>query len=287
MEKGRSTYLAVGGGITVFILKILAFLLSGSIALLSDALESITNIIASFIMLLSVNVSVRPADTSHKYGHQKAENISCFVEGALVTVAALAILWAAIGRLITPVELGPLDIALGVSLLATGINAGLSWKLAKTARETNSLALEGDSKHLLSDVLSSFGVIAGLVVAKISGWSILDPALAFVVAGLVLKMGIGLIMKAGGGLMDQSCPEEEEKIQMVIERHKPQFIDFHELKTRRSGDRIFAELHLSVDPKITVAEAHTLTDHLEDDLKKELPEVTLVIHIEPPKSRGH
>ena len=287
MEKGRSAYLAVGGGITVFILKILAFLLSGSIALLSDALESITNIIASFIMLLSVNVSVRPADTSHKYGHQKAENISCFVEGALVTVAALAILWAAIGRLITPVELGPLDIALGVSLLATGINAGLSWKLAKTARETNSLALEGDSKHLLSDVLSSFGVIAGLVVAKISGWSILDPALAFVVAGLVLKMGIGLIMKAGGGLMDQSCPEEEEKIQMVIERHKPQFIDFHELKTRRSGDRIFAELHLSVDPKITVAEAHTLTDHLEDDLKKELPEVTLVIHIEPPKSRGH
>ena len=286
MRKQRAALTAIVGGLAIFGVKLAAYFISGSVALLSDGLESIVNIAASVMMFFSVRISDMPADRTHKYGHQKAENISSLIEGVFVLLAALFIVETAVGRLLRSVALQKLDLAVGVSLLATALNGVLSWFLSRSARETGSLALEGDAKHLLSDVISSGGVAAGLLVADYTGWALMDPLLALLVSVLVLRMGLGLVLRSSQGLMDQSCPEEEAKIREVLERHRSSFVDFHDIKTRRSGNRVFAELHLSLDGSLTVQEAHDLTDHLEEELGEELPEATLTIHVETPEQRG-
>jgi cation diffusion facilitator family transporter len=286
VSKNQSATMAVIGGFIVFCLKLAAFFLSGSVALLSDALESIVNIIASFMMVISIRISGTPADMDHQYGHQKVENISAFIEGALIIVAGLLIAYTAIGRFFNPVTLGSLDLALGISLLATATNGGLSLYLRRSSKKHGSMALEGDAKHLLSDVLSSIGVVIGLFIASLTGWTILDPLLALIVAILVFKMGTDLVLKAGSGLLDQAADDEQKKIEKLLNDHHPEFIDYHNVKTRRSGNKVFAELHLTMDPNITVQKAHDLTKHLEEDLRRDLPEVSVTIHVEPPRAHG-
>jgi len=286
VSKNQSASMAVVGGFIVFCLMLSAFFLSGSVAILSNALESITNIIASFMMVISIHISKTPADVDHPYGHEKVENISAFVEGALVIVAGILIAYTALGRLFNPVELGSLDLALGITLIATAINGGLSMYLMRSSKKHGSMALEGDAKHLLTDVLSSIGIVVGLFIASLTGWKILDPLIAIVVAILVFKMGSDLVFKAGNGLLDQSADDEQTRIEKLLNDHHPEFIDYHNVKTRRSGNKVFAELHLTVDPNISVQKAHDLTKHLEEDLHKELPEVSLTIHVEPPKAHG-
>jgi len=283
MNKKQAAIVAVICGIAIFGIKLVAYFISNSVALLSDALESIVNIAASGLMLFSVCVSERAPDRSHKYGHEKIEDISSLLEGIFIIIAALFIIYAAAGRLFEPTELLKLDIAIGVSILATALNAGLSWLLIKTSRSCGSTALEGDAKHLFSDVISTAGVWIGLVVAQLTGWSFLDSVLAFAVAVLIVMMGAKLVMKSSNRLMDQSCIAEEKKIMEVLRRHSFKFIDFHDLKTRRHGNQVFAELHLSVDGSLSVKEAHDLTDHLEEELREEQPNVNLTIHIEPPE----
>ncbi len=282
MEKKQVALLAIFCGIAIFGIKLVAYFISNSVALLSDALESIVNIAASGLMFFSVCVSERAPDSNHKYGHEKIEDISCLVEGIFVIIAAILIINAAAGRLFEPSELFKLDIAIGISIVATALNAGLSWLLTKTAKSCGSTALEGDAKHLFSDVISTVGVWIGLFVAQLTGWGFLDSLLAFVVAALVVRMGVKLVLKASNRLMDQSCVMEEEKIIEVLARHTFRFIDFHNLKTRRHGNQVFAELHLSVDGSLSVKEAHDLTDHLEEELKEEQPNVNLTIHVESP-----
>ena len=281
LRKRKAALTALVGGLFIFALKLVAWALSGSVALLSDALESVVNLLASGMMLFSVIVSERPADESHQYGHEKVENISMLVEGGLIVTAGLFIVHEALGRLSEPTPLTGVGYALGVSLFATALNGVLSWYLSRTAKETDSLALEGDAKHLLSDVVSSFGVAAGLYVASVTGWDVLDPILAMLVSVLVFKMGLELVYKASHGLMDRSAPEEEARIREIMEGHQSLFVDFHDVKTRRSGGRVYAELHLSMDGSATVQESHDFTDHLEEDLLNELPEVTITIHVEP------
>jgi cation diffusion facilitator family transporter len=283
MKKKQAALIALVCGIAIFGIKLAAYFISNSVALLSDALESIVNIAASGLMLFSVCVSERAPDSSHKYGHEKIEDISSLIEGVFIIIAAFFIIYAAAGRLFEPAELFELDIAIGVSMFATALNAGLSWLLIKTAKSYGSTALEGDAKHLFSDVISTVGVWIGLFVAQLTGWGFLDSVLAFVVAALIVRMGVGLVLKSSNRLMDQSCREEEEKIMEVLRRHSFQFIDFHDLKTRRHGNQVFAELHLSVDGSLSVKEAHDLTDHLEEELKEEQPNINLTIHVEPPE----
>jgi cation diffusion facilitator family transporter len=282
MEKKQAALLAIVCGVVVLGIKLVAYFISDSVALLSDALESIVNIAASGLMLFSVCVSERAPDSSHKYGHEKIEDISSLIEGVLIITAAILIINAAAGRLFVPAELFKLDIAIGISMFATALNAGLSWMLIRTAKSCGSTALEGDAKHLFSDVISTVGVWIGLVVAQLTGWGFLDSVLAFVVAALIVRIGAKLVLKSSNRLMDQSCREEEKKIMEVLGRHSYQFIDFHDLKTRRHGNQVFAELHLSVDGSLSVKEAHDLTDHLENELKEEQPNVNLTIHVEPP-----
>ncbi len=281
MKKRRAALMALAGGIFIFALKLVAWALSGSVALLSDALESVVNLVASGMMLISVIVSERPADESHQYGHEKVESISMLVEGGLIVTAGLFIVYEALGRFSEPTALTGVGLALGISLFATALNGLLSWYLSKTAEETKSLALEGDAMHLLSDVVSSFGVAAGLYVASLTGWTVLDPILAILVSVLVFKMGLELFSKASQGMMDRSAPEEEARIREIMEGHQSLFVDFHNVKTRRSGGRVYAELHLSMDGSVTVQESHDFVDHLEEDLRNELPEVTISIHVEP------
>jgi len=282
-KKGMALF-TLAGGLVIFGMKLAAYFMSGSVALLSDAMESIVNIIASGVMLYAVYLADSPADRSHNYGHQKVENISSLIEGFLILVAAVLITEKAIDRLFHPIELFNVNLALIISLAATGLNGLLSWMLIRTARRFNSLALEGDSKHLLSDVLSSVAVVAGLLVAKFTEWAFLDSALAIGVALLLVKMGFDLIRKSSTGLMDQSCPEEEARIIEILKKHDGLFVDFHDIKTRRSGNKVFSELHLTVKGDKTVEEAHNLTDHLEEDLQSEMPEVSITIHVEtPPK----
>ncbi len=285
MRKKGAALTALIGGVAILGIKLVAYFISGSVALLSDALESIVNIVASALMLFSVVVSDMPADESHQYGHQRVENISSLIEGLFILAAAVLIINTALGRLFVPFELEKLDLAVGISLLATAMNAAISRLLSRTAVEIGSIALEGDARHLLSDVFSSGGVAVGLLVAHYTRWSFVDPVLALLVAAFIIRMGTGLVIRSARGLMDQSSPETEAKIREVLERHRPRFIDFHEVKTRRSGNRVFAELHLSLDRDLTVQEAHDLTDHLEEELERELPEVTLTIHVEPPERK--
>lgn len=281
MEKRNAAIIAVLGGLAIFMIKIVAYILSDSVALLSDALESIVNIAASLLMFYSVYISGKPADEKHKYGHQKVENISSLVEGFLILVAAIFIIHTALERIFKPVILKEIDLALIVSLAATALNGLLSVFLGRIATERGSMALEGDSKHLMSDVITSLGVAGGLWIGKEIGWSYMDPLMALLVSVLIVRMGLKLVLKSAQGLMDDSAPKAEEKIKAVLERHSSRYVDFHDLKTRRSGDQVFAELHLSVDAAMTVEEAHDFTDHLEEDLRNELSEVKITIHVEP------
>ncbi len=285
VQKKQAALIAILGGVTILLIKMLAYFVSNSVALLSDALESIVNIAASGLMLFSVWMSEKPADDSHNYGHQKIEDISCMLEGIFIVAAALLIVNAALGRVFVSVLPLQIDFAIGISMVATAMNGGLSWFLSRSAKKSGSAALEGDSKHLLSDVISTVGIWIGLAIVAFTGWSIVDPILAFVVAVLIARMGLGLVRKSCTRLMDNSCKAEESKIREVMLRHKFRFVDFHDMKTRRNGNQVFAELHLSVDGSLSVNEAHELTDHLEEELKSELPNASLTIHVEPTKQK--
>ena len=204
MKKKQAALIAIIGGVAIFGIKLLAYSLSNSVALLSDALESTVNIAASVLMLFSVYVSGKPADDSHNYGHQKVEEVSSMLEGLLIIGAALIIIYAAAGRFFESTRLLELNLAIGVSMAATALNGGLSWFLRSTARKSGSAALEADSKHLLSDVISSAGIWVGLFVVQLTGWAFLDSILAFAVSILIARMGIGLVLKSSSHLMDES-----------------------------------------------------------------------------------
>lgn len=281
MRKKHAATIALTCGIGIFFLKLAAFFVSNSVALLSDALESIVNILASALMFFSISISERAPDQSHKYGHQRIEDISCLLEGVFIILAAVFIIITAIDRLYVVNYLLELNLGILISVAATIINFGVSLLLLNTAKRTGSAALEGDSKHLLSDVISSVGVWVGLFVGGLFGLDYMDSLLAFVVAVLIIRLGVGLIWRSSSNLMDQSCVDEEKTISDILEQHEYRFIDFHDLKTRRSGSLVFAELHLSVTSSLTVKEAHDLADHLEADIKKACSNVRLTIHVEP------
>jgi cation diffusion facilitator family transporter len=281
MKKNTAALIAIIGGFAVFSIKIIAFYISNSVALLSDALESIVNILASGMMLFSIYISEKPADDTHNYGHQKIEDISSAFEGILIIVAALLIVNAAAGRLFVSSELLELNLGIAISVLATGINAGISILLTRTAKSSGSMALEGDAKHLLSDVISTVGIWIGLVIAQVTGWYIMDALLAFVVAILITRMGVGLILSSLQRLMDHSCEEEEKIILAVLEEHESDFIEFHDLKTRKQGNLVLAEIHLTVHDSMSVRKAHDIIDQIEKDTQRDAKHIRLTVHIDP------
>ncbi len=271
--------LAIAGGIFILILKLIAYLVSDSVALLSDALESIINIVASIMMLTALIISAQKEDENHRYGHKKAENISALVEGVLIIIAAVFIVIATIGRLSNPTGFNDIDLGLILSLCATSLNGVLAVIMMREAKRSRSMALEGDAKHLISDVISSVGVVIGLFIANITGLYILDPLIALLVAALLVKMGVDVLRRTSHDLMDSNCEEEEKTIEEVLEKTRG-YLEYHGLKTRRSGDKVFMEVHLCVDGGISVKEAHELTERIEKALELAVPGIMPTIHIE-------
>jgi len=276
---------AVLGGLLVFSVKFISFLISNSVALLSDALESVVNIAASSIMLFSIYVSGKPPDESHQYGHQKIEEISRLIEGILIIIISILLLYTAFNRFLSPAELHSLATAISVSIIAAVVNSGIAYMLLKESKMKGSPAFEGDAKHLFSDVLSSIAIWVGLAIVYFTGYSFIDPLLAIGVVAFITKIGLDLIIKSSNYLMDPASREADKKIREILESHRNLFSEYHELKTRRSGNMIFSELHLVVSDTMTVKEAHDIADHLEIEIKQGLPDVNLTIHIEPESER--
>lgn len=263
-------------------LKYVAYALTGSVALYSDALESIVNVIAAFGAWWAISVSHKPADENHPFGHHKAEYLSAVVEGVLITIAALLIAKEAWSALQTPHVIEEPWLGLAINAGAAVINCFWAMLLIRTGRSARSPALEADGQHIMTDVFTSVGVLFGLVGAVITGWAILDPLLAILVAINILWQGWGVINKSVQGLMDIGVePAEEMRIRDVISANAGGAIEVHDLKTRIAGRVTFIEFHLVVAADMSVGDAHVICDRIEDALKKQIESARVVIHVEP------
>jgi cation diffusion facilitator family transporter len=278
----RVASLSVLVGICVFALKWYAYWLTDSIALYSDALESVVNIVAATVAFIALWISHRPVDHNHPYGHTKAEYFSAGFEGALIVVAALVIIYEAGGRLLTPTPLASVGIGVFVSLAASGLNTLLAIHLIYTGKSHQSPALKADGLHILSDVITSVGVLIGIGLAWLTGWWILDPLMAFLVALNILWMGGRLLNESISGLMDEGMTAEElSLLNKIIAANMQGALQVHQLKTRRAGSITFIEFHLVVPAEMTVKVAHDICNRLEGVLQQTLPRTEIVIHIEP------
>lgn len=266
----------------VFLLKYLAYYITDSVALYSDALESIVNVIASIAAWWAIKISMKPADRDHPFGHHKAEYFSAVFEGAMIFVAAIMILresWSALSAAHLPDQPG---MGLGINLLAGVINAVWALLLLRQGKISRSPALKADGLHLLTDVFTSFGVLVGLLATILTGWAILDPILAIIVAVNILWQGWKVINSSVQGLMDVGVElEETMRIRDIISSHAAGAIEAHDLKTRVAGQVTFIEFHLVVPSAMSVGDAHAICDRIEDALKVEIENARIVIHIEP------
>ncbi len=287
----KTIQLAIGSlivGIVVLGLKGLAYWMTGSIALLSDALESTVNVATAIAALIAIRVATRPADDNHPYGHHKAEFFSAVLEGVMIIVAALLIMHEAYKGIMAPRALdAPLQ-GLLVNGAASLINGAWCWVLITRGRRYKSPALVADGHHLLSDVVSSIGVTFGVLLAIETGWAILDPALAGLVALNILWSGWKVMKSSLSGLMDESVAADDLKtIREVIAIEAVGALEAHDLRTRHAGKVTFIDFHLVVPGQTTVTEAHEICDRIELALKTEVPESIVTIHVEPENKAKH
>ncbi len=275
-------------GVVVLGLKTLAWWLTGSVALLSDALESIVNVAAAVGALVAIRLSAKPADANHPYGHHKAEYFSAVLEGVLIVLAAVLILREAWLALETARVVDFSIEGLAANGAATVINGIWCTVLIREGRRYRSPALVADGRHLLTDVVSSVGVLAGVLVAKATGWTVLDPALAILVALNILWSGWNLVKQSVGGLMDEAPPAEElERIRFLIAANAEGAIEAHDVRTRYAGRVTFIDFHLVVDGTMPVREAHDICDRIEAALIAELGQPVVTIHVEPDHKAKH
>lgn len=275
-------------GVLVLGLKYVAYVLTGSIALYSDALESIINVVTAVVALVAVRTSAIPADANHPYGHHKVEYFSAVVVGVLIVVAALGILREAYFGITAPKPFTASMEGLLVNGLASVINAGWCWVLIHQGRRSRSPALVADGKHLLTDVVSSVGVLLGVMLAAVTGWAILDPALAALVALNILWSGWQVMRESVGGLMDEAVPEKTlSHIREVISANAEGALEAHDLRTRHAGKMTFVDFHLVVPGDMAVSSAHDICDRIERALKAEVEDALITIHVEPEQKAKH
>jgi cation diffusion facilitator family transporter len=279
----RYAWLSIGAALGTITLKTVSYFLTGSVGLLSDAIESLVNLVGAVMALLMLTIAARPADDSHVYGHSKAEYFASLVEGTLILGAAAWIIAAAINRLLHPQELQDLGIGLVVSAIASLINFVVARILMSQGRKQNSITLEADAQHLMTDVWTSAGVMAGVAVAGLTGWTVIDPILAIVVALNILWAGFQLIRRSVQGLMDAALPEEEQKaIEDVMKIYREKGVHFHALRTRQAAARRFISVHMLVPGNWTVHDAHHIAEDFEADIRAALGGVvTVFTHLEP------
>ena len=279
---------SIAVGLAVLALKYLAYHLTGSVALLSDAIESIVNVLTAIAALIAIRFAAQPADKDHPYGHHKAEYVSAVIEGVLIVIAALAILRAAWDAYQIPRMVEAPWLGLAVNGAATLVNLLWASVLIRQGRKHRSPALVADGRHLMTDVISSVGVLAGLVLAVYSGIHALDPLLAVLVALNVLWAGWKLMKESAGGLLDEALPEETlERIRAAIAKNADGAIEAHDLRTRHAGPMTFVEFHLVVKGSMSVTDAHEICDRLERAIKAEVHDALISIHVEPDDKAKH
>lgn len=278
----RYAWLSVGAAVTTIALKTVAWALTGSVGLLSDAAESLVNLVGALFALWMLTISRAPPDDEHQFGHGKAEYFAAGFTGILILIAAAGIAVAAVGRLIQPVPLGGLDIGIVVSLIATTVNLVIGRTLIAVGRRHHSLALEGDGRHLMTDVYTSVGVVVGLGLVVATGWTRLDAVVAFLVAGNIVREAASLLRRAADGLMDHVLPEDERAvIDEVLATFRARNIVFDGLRTRRAGHQRFIAVDVLVPGDWMVADGHAVLDEIEAALGARLPGLTVATHLAP------
>lgn len=263
-------------------LKLVAYLLTGSVGLLSDAAESVINLIAAGVAFWMLTVASRPPDEEHTYGHSKAEYFSSGVESTMILAAAIGIAWAASGRLFSPQPLENVGIGSLVSLLATGINGSVALILMRAGRRLRSITLTAGGRHLLTDVWTSIGVLVAVGLVQLTDWLILDPIIALVVAANIVWIALRLMNDSAHGLLDTAVPAaDQEIIAAVLLKYQAENVEFHALRTRVAGQRRFISLHVLVPGKWSVQRGHALCEQIERDLTHALPKSVVFTHLEP------
>ncbi len=279
----KMALLSIATSIVTLALKFGAYFMTGSVSLLSDALEAIVNLAAGLIALGALTIADQPADDRHTYGHDKAEYFSSGVEGMLILVAAVSIIVTAAGRLLHPAPLENLGPGLVIALLAAGMNFATARVMLKVGREHDSITIEADAKHLMTDVWTSAGVVTGLVVIMgMPAWQILDPLIAIAVGIHIIFTGVQLLRRTVDGLMDAALSAEEvSQMKQLIAAQLPAGASFHDLRTRKAGARRFIEFHLLVPGETSVHQSHALCDRIESAIEAHLSKASVTIHVEP------
>lgn len=278
----RFAWLSIAAAVVTIGIKAGAWLLTGSVGLLSDAIESLVNLAAAILALVALTVAEQPPDKEHEYGHNKAEYFSSGTEGALIFVAALLIAWTAIPRLFNPEPIEQVWLGAIVSGVASLINLGVAVVLRRAGKRHRSITLEADAQHLLTDVWTSIGVIVAVVLVALTGWYLFDPIIALLVAANIVWTGVKLMRRSAEGLMDASLdPEDVTKIEAVLEPYRRQGIGFHALRTRKAGTRSFATVHVLAPGGWTIKRGHDLAEEIEAKLRHAVPGVNVLTHLEP------
>jgi cation diffusion facilitator family transporter len=278
----RYAWLSIAAALATILLKGVAWKLTGSVGLLSDAIESFVNLAGALMALWMLTLAERPADEDHAYGHGKAEYFSSAFEGFLILLAAVSIGYTAVERLMNPQPLESVGIGLLVSVLASVINFATARTLMGVGRTHNSITLEADAHHLMTDVWTSAGVIGGVGLVWMTGWLWLDPAIALLVAANIIWTGWHLMRRSVAGLMDISLPAEKlETIERLLAGYRAQGLDFHALRTRQAGSRAFVTLHVLVPGNWTVQQGHDWAERIEAAIRDALPHTHITTHLEP------
>ena len=277
-------YLSIAAALATILLKLLAWHLTDSVGLFSDALESCVNLVAAIMALVMITLAEKPPDKEHEFGHNKAEYFSSAIEGGLIVLAAFSIIWSAVPRILHPQPLENLGIGLLVAVGASMINLVASIILVKNGKKHSSITLEADGKHLMTDVMTSGGVLLGIVLIKLTGWLILDGIVAIGVAINIIWTGYQLIRRSASGLLDTAVSKgETDKINQVLEKYKEQNIKFHSMMTRQSGQRKFILVHLLMPGIWNIHQGHNLAEQIEKDIRMLFPnaQTTVFTHLEP------
>jgi cation diffusion facilitator family transporter len=275
-------WLSLGAAIVTVTLKLLAYALTGSVGLLSDALESLVNVLAGGVAVAMLKLAERPPDDEHPYGHDKAEYFSSGLEGLLILAAALGIGWTAFRRLLAPVPLDQPAVGLIIVAVATIVNLGVARLLLQVSRRDHSITLEANARHLMTDVWTSTGVIVGVGLAALTGWHRLDALIAIAVALHIVLTGFDLIRRSALGMLDTAIgTAEQESVNAVLRRYEARGIVFHAVRTRQSGGRRFVSMHVLVPGNWTVRHGHELLEDIEAQVRANVPAVTVFTHLEP------
>jgi len=280
--KAQVTYFSVGMNVFLTLFKIAVSFITGSTAILSEALHSGSDLITSLIAMFSVRESEKPPDIEHPYGHGKFENIASLFEAFIIFATGVIIIYRSVKQLTIGVELVYLELGITTMLISAVINYFVSSYLIKKGREMESPVIEADGWHSRTDVFTAGGVMLSLIIVRITGIKILDPVIALGVALVILWVAIRIFLESFGILVDRSLPPEEEKVvRDIIEKHKDRYLEFHQMRSRKKGSEREVDLHLVFPDGTTLKEAHDLTNHLEDEVRREFPGIKILIHMEP------